>query len=84
MGNRKKIFCNFLLHCVNKRRQSATMKAVTIRLDDEQAERLGRLSEQLHNSESGVVRFALDLLHKTISEKQAVPVESGQEAGAVG
>ena len=55
------------------------MKSVTIRLDDEQAERLGRLSEQLHNSDAGVLRFALDLLHKTITEKQAVPVEADKE-----
>jgi predicted transcriptional regulator len=58
------------------------MKSVTIRLDDEQAERLDRLSGQLHNSEAGVVRFALDLLHKTISERQAVPVDTETEEQA--
>jgi predicted transcriptional regulator len=45
------------------------MKAVTVRLDNEQAERLEKLTEDLHNSEAGVLRFALDLLFKTVAQK---------------
>jgi len=47
------------------------MKAVTVRLDNEQAERLEKLTENLHNSEAGVLRFALDLLFKTVAQKPA-------------
>lgn len=61
------------------------MKAITIRLDDAQTEKLSKLKEELHNSEAGVVRFALDLLYKTIAEKQAVPAhfETELAGGAV-
>ena len=45
------------------------MKAVTVRLDDEQAERLEKLKIDLHNSDAGVLRFALDLLFKTVAQK---------------
>lgn len=45
------------------------MKAVTVRLDDEQAERLEKLKVDLHNSDAGVLRFALDLLFKTVAQK---------------
>ena len=47
------------------------MKAVTVRLDNEQAERLEKLTGDLHNSEAGVLRFALDLLFKTVAQKPA-------------
>lgn len=49
------------------------MKTVSVRLDDEQAERLSGLAGELHNSDAGVLRFALDLLWRTAREKNAVP-----------
>ena len=48
------------------------MKAITVRLEDDQAERLEELKTALRNTEAGVLRFALDLLHKTLTEKGAV------------
>lgn len=58
------------------------MKSITIRLDETQTEKLTKLKEELHNSEAGVVRFALDLLYKTIAEKQAVPAHLEPELEA--
>lgn len=52
------------------------MKAVTVRLEDDQAERLEHLKAELHNSDAGVLRFALDLLFKTVAERGAVPTEA--------
>lgn len=51
------------------------MKAVTVRLEEEQAARLEHLTEELHNSDAGVLRFALDLLFRTVTEKGAVPAD---------
>lgn len=54
------------------------MKAVTVRLEDEQAERLERLKGELKNTDAGVLRFALDLLFRTVTEKDAVPVDGAK------
>jgi predicted transcriptional regulator len=51
------------------------MKAVTVRLEDYQAERLEHLKAELHNSDAGVLRFALDLLFRTVTEKGMVPAD---------
>jgi predicted transcriptional regulator len=56
------------------------MKAITVRLEDDQAERLEELKRELHNSDAGVLRFALDLLHRTVTEKGAVPAAMASEA----
>jgi predicted DNA-binding protein len=56
------------------------MKAISVRLEPEQQERLKKLKTELHNSDAGVLRFALDLLWRTVNEKQAVPAEIEPEA----
>lgn len=54
------------------------MKAVTVRLKDEEAERLEQLKRDLKNTDAGVVRFALELLYKTISQKGVLAVDGPQ------
>lgn len=58
--------------------QCKTMKAVTVRLEDEQAERLEHLKGELKNTDAGVLRFALDLLFRTVTQKESVPVDGAK------
>lgn len=51
------------------------MKSVTVRLEDDEAERLLKLRGELKNSDAGVMRFALDLLFRTVTEKGMVPAD---------
>lgn len=48
------------------------MKTISVRLEPEQAEKLTKLSDELKNSDAGVLRFALDLLWKTVNNRQVV------------
>ncbi len=54
------------------------MKAVSVRLDEEQAERLETLKGRLHNSEAGVLRFALDQLFQTLAEADRREGKTGE------
>lgn len=62
-------------------------KTISVRMDEEQAGKLESLGERLHNTDAGVLRFALDLLWQTVVEKGVVPADLAdkqqqQEAGA--
>ncbi len=50
-------------------------KTISVRMDEEQAEKLESLGERLHNTDAGVLRFALDLLWQTVVEKGVVPAD---------
>lgn len=54
-------------------------KTISVRMDEEQAEKLQALSERLHNSDAGVLRFALDLLWQTVVAKGVVPADMAVE-----
>lgn len=43
-------------------------KAITIRLEEGQAKKLEELGRQLRNSDAGVMRFALDVLHTAMTK----------------
>lgn len=57
------------------------MKTISIRLDEDQEARLEKLGRELKNSDAGVMRFALDVLWKTVAENKAVPAKVEHQPG---
>ena len=50
-------------------------KAIYVRINEDQQQKLAALGDQLKNTDAGVLRFALDLLWKTVIAKGGVPAE---------
>jgi Arc/MetJ-type ribon-helix-helix transcriptional regulator len=55
------------------------MKTISVRLDQSQAAKLARLGEELHNSDAGVVRYALDLLFRSLTDKGDGETQAGDK-----
>lgn len=62
--------------------QEPTMKAITVRIDEEQERKLDELKDELHNSDAGVVRFALDQLYKAVKTGGPIPQHAGEVGSA--
>lgn len=50
-----------------------TMKAITVRIEPEQERKLEELKTELHNSDAGVLRFAIDQLYKVVKATGPIP-----------
>lgn len=66
-------------HCIT---HEPTMKAITVRIDEEQERKLDELKDELHNSDAGVVRFALDQLYKALKTGGPIPQHTGDVGNA--
>lgn len=45
-------------------------RAITVRLEGDDAEKLDELGRRLRNSDAGVLRFALDALYKAMAQAE--------------
>jgi hypothetical protein len=49
-------------------------KVMSIRIDTDQVDKLSNLSKQLRNSDAGVIRLGIDLLHENLVQKGALVI----------